>query len=433
MMDGVFAMNKLISTVNLFKKGLSKLKVDFLNSLHIQEAQLSRLHLERRIRRDYEKRRQMLRMHQRHGIHLVDRQGREVAFLPSTLYSIPTQKHNSSPTDHPLLTALSSRRRRPQQHVRQMSRDLQTTLPTVAAFLFIPFAGYSFLFLGMVFPRLLLSRQFHTRNQRWEFATKEFSFRRQWFERLNSDYWGSCMRNMPELVLYQDTGREEGELLQSLVKQNNSKDIPLYLEPLSYIRMDSAGPVFSRQSMLTLYHLLQCSGGNTSESPSISNLQPSHLHSLALSNNLASTMLLPSSLSPLFLQTFLPYVYLQQRLTTLAEDIIMDDISLIEEGQLDNECIDMTEEEVLDSCWLRGLPVGRFATNMNMMDSEGETVQSMRKVLTHHLQMMDHVFGTSLHSKLVRDTTLQLLVLHLPAIRYRMMTTSKNKLTVANF
>lgn len=158
-------INKLLSTVQLFKTGLERLKVDFLNSLHIQQAELTRLHLDRRIRRDYELRRQRLRNHERHGIHIVDSTGQEVSFIPSTSYNI----HDQQQTQHAKVNRFSHSthsnlsKRRPQEHLRQISRDLQTTLPTVAAFLFVPFVGYSFLLLGMMFPRLLLSRQFHTR------------------------------------------------------------------------------------------------------------------------------------------------------------------------------------------------------------------------------------------------------------------------------
>ena len=47
----------------------------------------------------------------------------------------------------------------------------------------------------------------------------------------------------------------------------------------------------------------------------------------------------------------------------------------------------------------------------------------MRMALTHHLQMIDDITKNSPLREIVRDSTLHLLVLHLPAIRYSM---SKN-------
>ena len=104
----------------------------------------------------------------------------------------------------------------------------------------------------------------------------------------------------------------------------------------------------------------------------------------------------------------------------------MDDAALIEERQLDSKCIGMNEEEILDACWLRvrGLPVGRFVTmNVNVQCSthgREVEVEMMRMALTHHLQMIEDITKHSPLRELVRDTTLHLLVLHLPAIRYSM-------------
>eukprot|EP00580_Thalassiosira_gravida_P013723 CAMPEP_0201681010 /NCGR_PEP_ID=MMETSP0494-20130426/50892_1 /ASSEMBLY_ACC=CAM_ASM_000839 /TAXON_ID=420259 /ORGANISM="Thalassiosira gravida, Strain GMp14c1" /LENGTH=516 /DNA_ID=CAMNT_0048164741 /DNA_START=401 /DNA_END=1952 /DNA_ORIENTATION=+ len=508
---------------NPLPKGLARLKTDFLNSLHIQQATLTQLHLQRKIQRSKERRKQKLRSREVHGIHVVNEEGREIAFLSSDVYTLPkkrtrrydnqsseesestihrqhehdgAKKSSSSPiivqrTQHYLST------RRPQEHQRQISRDLRTTLPTVFAFLFIPGVGYAFLLLGMMFPRLLLSRQFHTNKQRWEFAEDEFGNKRcgGWEVRLNGDFWGMMMRCMPRLKLVcgdeadsngecGDDGEERGNANNDNSDDGIKEIIPGYLEPLSYHKMDAAGPVYTKQSMLQLYSLFQhlnnqqqqqqqqhhnnaTATTSSKRSPSIQNLQTTHLHSLALSNNLASPIYLPSTIAPLFLQTFVPNVYLQRKLTTLAENIVMDDAALIEEGQLECHCCRMTEEEVLDACWLRGLPLGRFVTvggTTTAADDRGggggtggnrgngvddSQITIMRNVLTNHLQMMKAVMtmkdsslpvhrsssiagmetttGDLLRPKgdLVRDATLQLLILHLPAVRYSMMIHSK--------
>lgn len=408
-------MNRLIFKVNFFNDGVKQLKTDFFNSLHIQEAEQSRLFLQRKIRLQYEQHRRKLRSHYPHGIHVVIQEGgdggasKEVAFIPSNVYSQHHATAASAANNNNKKNYLSTRR--PQEHIRQISRDLQVTLPTVAAFVLVPMVGSAFMFLGLMFPRLLLSRQFHTKQQRWHFATKEFGERRGYFERLSDDFWGSCMRVMPRLILC-STADDKNETMMPL---------PQVLEPMTYHEIDAGGPVLTKLSINILYRLLQQlpssrSGEDNNTLPSISSLQNTHIHSLSLANNLAAPLLLPSSLSPIFLQTCLPIRYLQYKLVTLAEDIIADDAALIEEGQIDIQCSGMREDEVLDACWLRGLPVGRFVHGVEERNSKDDELHIMRKELTNHLQMMKYAHmmvgnDTSMcsRSELVRDKTLQLL------------------------
>lgn len=423
-------MNRLISKVNFFNDGVKQLKSDFFNSLHIQEAELSRLFLQRKIRLQYEQHRRKLRSHYRHGIHVYSVQRREVAFIPSNVYSQhhaaeasaannnSKKKHNLSfPEQNFYASSNYLSTRRPQEHIRQISRDLQVTLPTVAAFVLVPMVGSAFMFLGLMFPRLLLSRQFHTKQQRWHFATKEFGERRGYFERLSDDFWGSCMRVMPRLTLCSTLDDKK----ETVLHRSTTTALPQVLEPTRYHEMDAGGPVLDAGSIDVLYRLLQqlpssSSGEDNNTTPSISSLQNTHIHSLSLANNLAAPLLLPSSLSPIFLQTCLPIRYLQYKLVTLAEDIIADDAALIEEGQIDTQCSGMREDEVLDACWLRGLPVGRFVGGVQERNSKDDEVYMMRKELTNHLQMMKYAHtmvgnDTSMcsRSELVRDKTLQLL------------------------
>ena len=119
-------INYILTAVKIFNNGISKLKVDFLNSLHIQQAELSRQHLLRKSRLDYEKRRQRLRCHEKHGIHLVNKDGEEVGFIPSTRYTYPKHTHNQQ-QHHVALKGNYLSTRRPQEHLRQITRDLQTT------------------------------------------------------------------------------------------------------------------------------------------------------------------------------------------------------------------------------------------------------------------------------------------------------------------
>ena len=121
----------------------------------------------------------------------------------------------------------------------------------------------------------------------------------------------------------------------------------------------------------------------------------------------------------------------------MAEDIIIDDVTLIEEGHLGSGCSNLTDDEILAACLVRGLPVGRFARDYSIGGMKGEILH-MKRSLTNHLKMMKGAMmirerftfegenamacEANMVSKrsLIRDHTLQLLVLHLPAIRFEM-------------
>jgi len=277
--------------------------------------------------------------------------------------------------------------------------------------------------MGMLFPRLLLSRQFHTKEQRDEFAMEEYGQRVRYYGRLSGAFWGSCMRSMPRL---RETGSQVAEVEN---KQWPDACLPSYLEPFGYTSRDAAGPVFDRCTMQILYKLMMAINSDGRQSAAIRRLSSGHLESLALANNLLSA--LPFSL--------VPTVYVRSKLGTLAEDILMDDAALIEEMGGDALCGGMTDDEVLDACWLRGLPVGRFVNVGGSVRSgihrREEEMQEMRIALSNHLGMMKVLMPecrplpadgiqsspeNRYRGALVRDDALKLLVLHLPAVRFSM-------------
>jgi hypothetical protein len=433
-------------SINQFRRGLSRLYDDYVISLHIREAERTRQFLRRRMLQEEE-----------------DRGGGGVRrrLHPST-YLVKRR-----------ITSPIMPNRRSSEHIRQISRDLSISLPTAAAFVLVPFVGYAFVFLGMAFPRLLLSRQFHTEEQRYDFGTLEYQRRLIWYERLSfGDFWGWCMMNVPKLEYVRGdrdgmAAGEDGEDGRGLRRINS----------LTYLEMDAAGPVFDDGSMHALCDMIRRNvgrgrssyddgwggedGGELTTSAMMRNLQSSHLHHLSLSNNIGSRILLPHMLVPYFLQTCTPRTYLERRLTTLAEDMILDDAALIEESHhsssIGNDggryCVGMTDMEVFDACWIRGLPVGRFATadyrdvkdDCDARDGGDKGVNvAIRRILANHLRMMEAIMsvgrgptltttGTVVpegdegadamgplrpRGELVRDTTLHLLVLHLPSIRY---------------
>ena len=507
----------ILSAIALFRTGLYRLVDDYRISLRVREAERTSQFLRRRVRREHGdrvRRRRRVEGGVRRCTVMLRRVDREdgtttddhprLLYLPSPARgsddSITSSSSHTTMTTtrdddddrasdmrrrrrHPpyLVDLPYARRRRLREHLRRTMVDLSVALPTAAAFVLVPFVGYAFVFLGMAFPRLLLSRQFHTRNQRIDFGMEEYARRRGWYEVLsNGDFWGCCMRNVPDLVLLRRGGEEEEEEEEIIGEVEDQGDYcdttpPEFLGSLSYLEMDTAGPVLGDRSMRTLYDLIRRNvgrrdgssssdsssfddGGESSSSAAIGNLQPSHLHHLALSNNLASSLLLPPALAPAFLQICFPSAYLRRRLTLLAEDVIMDDAALIEEGHLPRAgggdgcvIVGMTDEEVFDACWLRGLPLGRFAAIGGVGCDGEEEAFAARRVLANHLRMMEAVMsarrcGPSItmtrrkgtvskddevkiisecslrpRGELVRDNALHLLILHLPAIRYGLM------------
>ena len=393
-------INRLHGTITHFKNGLNRLIDDYYLARCIHDATRTR-------------------------VSLMQRNGR----LP------PEQNKKTYPD------------RRAREHLRQFGRDMSITLPTVAAFILLPVVGNAALFLGMAFPRYLLSRQFHTTEQRREFAMEEYGSRRVWFVSLMHDADDTTTDYNASSLSSSSSSSLRPKDIQNRTKGKN-------LQQQLTMMMDVAGPIYDESSMLSLYECILDSHS------SIDTLSRGHLVNLALANNLSSSLLLPSYIAPSFVQSCVPSMYLIRKLTTLAEDIIMDDMAMIDEGyhhcynhdvddRGDNNhhyyCVGMTDIEVFEACYIRGLPVGRFATAYDGIkgnnSKEGEAVAT-RKLLAYYLRMMDMVMNqksddddddddntvfssnsisSSSKGELVRNGTLQLLVLHIHAIRYNFL------------
>jgi hypothetical protein len=392
--EGVFT--GLLSTVRHFNNGISRLKSDLFISMYIRDAEETRLHLDRKIRQEREVREQNTFVDKEECPKMMNRREQWLS------------KHLN-----PATTRKSAR------HLVQTSKDLRTTMPTVLGFLLIPVFGYAFLALGVLFPKVLLSRQFHTVEQKKDFAMDDYAFRRGWFGSLADNFWGSFMR-IPKFV-------SAGE--KSLGASND--------DDLIFEDVDASGPVLNDASTMQLYNLCHklLFLDTTQSSNAFSNIPISHLHSPSLAYNVNSILPLPAALSSGVLQTCFPRKLLESKLRTVAEDTIVDDATLIEEGHLEHGCTNLTGEEIMAACLARGLPVGRFAREASI--GVEDQISSMRKLLTNHLKIMYAAMmiretmsvdghqlmtgGVGLGSKrdLVRDHALQLLVLHLPAIRYK--------------
>ena len=167
---------------------------------------------------------------------------------------------------------------------------------------------------------------------------------------------------------------------------------------------DAAGPMLD---LFPLYNMfLETSGdqgGTLLPKGKLANLDMyprDHLVTLALASGLYQTF--PDSLSgPVTRVT--PSVLIRHIVRRRAQEVATDDALLLEEAYDENGCEALTEEELLEACFVRGLPV---------------TVPpvEMRRCLTNHLKMI-----RALKQRLPNGTpteAFELFTLHLPAIRH---------------
>lgn len=249
-----------------------------------------------------------------------------------------TRTHGSADAAEDDRPGLIPRRQSEQQ--RRLLRELRlVALPLT--FCLLPVVGNAFILGIILAPRYFLSDRFLEGGHVRSFRAKEWERRRGRF--------GSCAEGF-------------GEGVGGLV----------------VVEEDRAGPVFGDLAPL---------GGW--EIPDVSSMDRARLLALAQTTPLSSPLL-----------HVLPHFYISYRLKSLLHDIVRDDLLLIREKHRHRNCIDLTDEEVLDACALRGLP-----TEMGV-GKEG--MDGMRECLGNYLGMVEGWRGSS-----------GSLVLYLPAIRYQ--------------
>jgi hypothetical protein len=292
--------------------------------------------------------------------------------------------------------------RRQLEQRRQFLSDIQIALPTVALFM-LPIIGYAAPLLAFAFPRQLLSRQFHTAWQQRTYATEEYNVRKLYYVKLT------------DLLIRRYQSYDKDATTTTIVGSLLSSNAP--------ILYDEAGPVIcnmklfvqfifhtitttmSRSSTLRMHNPLEFAGIESSlDMSTLSNctmldsLSREHLHLLFMTTGY--TKLPPYVATLLYNKYLFPSSIMKSVLRNVGSSIVHDDASLLQDlGDLSHNydlCAlhHLTDEEVLEACTLRGLPV----------DTDIKSTMQMRKCLYNHLLQMGDVKSILSQQEVKADT-----------------------------
>lgn len=264
--------------------------------------------------------------------------------------------------------------RRQNELQRRLKYDILSCAPVVTLYLSIPVIGNVFVFLGIAFPRLLLSRQFYSKDQVRIFSDIEHKQKKIHYKALAELAWGKY-------------GSKAS--IDSMTTMNK-EDVagPLFIDARPLLQMFESASDTSFQSLETLSrdHLMQLS-------------LATGLLRFGDSINASVVKLIPSQL--------LRYI-----LKNVAKEIITDDALLLKEFSDLNELSSFSDDEVISACSLRGLPIDNTTS-----------IDQMRTCLSNYLMMMNHL--DSVNDKegahqMISVESLELFVLHIQAIRYQL-------------
>jgi hypothetical protein len=228
------------------------------------------------------------------------------------------------------------------------------------------------MFLVILAPRQALSRQFYNRYEKELYASIEYRQSKSHFRSLAEHVFGSVMVNVQSLDIHV-TGQDAA---------GPTVDLILFYTVFSDTAEKS---VDSRLPAGKLAHL--------------ETYPREHLTSLALANGLYQSF--PDPLSRLFAFCC---PWLRSEVSRIANLVGTDDKLLLEEAYDSNGCESLTDQEVVDACLMRGLPVT-------------VSYAEMRQCLTNHLTMI-RALRESLPTPHATPESLKLLTLHLSALRY---------------
>jgi hypothetical protein len=252
----------------------------------------------------------------------------------------------------------------------RLKDDLRKVGPVVLLWI-PPGIGYIAMFLVVLAPRQALSRQFYSGYEQELYASIEYRQCKSHFHALAEHVFGSVMVNVHSL---------------DIPVQGQDAAGPI-LDPIPYYSVfsDATESVDARLPAGKLAHL--------------ETYPREHLISLALANGLYQSF--PDPLSRLFAACC---PWLRGEVRRIANLVATDDKLLLEEAYDSNGCESMTDQEVLDACLMRGLPVT-------------VSYAEMRLCLTNHLTMIK-ALRESLPKPHTTPEGLKLLTLHLSALRY---------------
>jgi hypothetical protein len=223
--------------------------------------------------------------------------------------------------------------RREQEQQRQITQDMTVVLPLVLLWL-PPIISYAAVLLAVMAPRQVLSRQFWNDYEQMEYASIEWKQRKAMYRTALADW---------------------------TVRASTRKQFAVLNRP-----RDMAGPVLDSTvlSALLLEH----------EQWSLKLLSRTQLRNLALAVGVHQR--LPLSWTS-FSTAIAPRSYLEYRIRVRARHVAKDDELLLEEDYLETECADLTDQELVAACLLRGLPL--------------TSNKDMRVCLVNHLTMIKSI------------------------------------------
>jgi hypothetical protein len=258
--------------------------------------------------------------------------------------------------------------RRQAEQQRQLKRDLRkVALPLL--FANIPIIGNAIWIFCAWKPNLFLSRHFYNFDYHRYFISAQYKTRKGAYDTVAQDFWTTMMidRHSQEYI----------RLVQSCQRRHFDNDEDLSLDGV------------------ILYELFQKGKYHGMEWKFMDRQQLNHL---AIASGLSNPFL---SLMPKFL--------LKAMLESRVVDIVLDDASLIRENHHKTRCMQLTREEVLDACAMRGLPC-HFDSSFD----------SMSNSLSKYLTIMDSVHRVVSKECLLKSVGGVMFVLYLQPIRHHL-------------
>ena len=243
-----------------------------------------------------------------------------------------------------------------------------------------PIIGYIPLLLAMVSPRQWMSRQFFNNYEKLQNASIEVSQRRGHYSDLALHAWASM--GMLETTKY---------------------------APITSPGDNLAGPVLD---LAPLYRRFEAGGFVAMKS-----ISRHHLVKLALVSGYLQRF--PSILSEPVVSTLLPSAWLCSEMEHHANQVAKDDELLIQEGYDESHVLGagttgspimmmmMTNDEILEACLVRGLPIST-------------SFVAMREQLTTYLTMIKQL-REKLPLAKTRSGAFPIFTLHVTALRYHLL------------
>jgi hypothetical protein len=280
--------------------------------------------------------------------------------------------------------------RQQQEFQRRLKRDLRKVLVPVLGYTLLPIVGNLFILLPALAPRRFSSRHFLDDPSMYMIASQEYQQRKKWYAKISRDFWMSTM--IPAHIL--DQLRDTMEMSRNQEGQACIMD----LSSLFHIVLPSSNSVSSSttplsSSTMTLFH------------PSLMKLSSSQLYDLSRAYGITSSS---------FFTHMVPKSHLRKRLLSIADDIIQDDAILLRENHHTHQCALLNDEEVLDACLLRGLPIDHDSSQMRVQLTK--YLYSIEP-WSPRLQRTTHT-GTDHKQQEAHRDAVCLFVLLLPALRY---------------